>query len=172
MDSNSHSRSPAKLLHLNIKNWLKAVQIMSGWLFRCVLHPLCALLEGGQSSEGAAQVHFSSELVRSSHSSTSETLSAWKERYKTPTLWCTLTSLSGHLLAIGGQDEHKNCSNAMFMYDTKFDIWIKAGSMRHKRSACLAAVPSGASSSVMVVVGGFIRPNEVTNAAEVIVSNL
>lgn len=76
------------------------------------------------------------------------------------------------MLAIGGQDEHKNCSNAIFMYDTKLDIWTKAGSMRHKRSACLVAVPDGANGSVMVVVGGFIRTNEVTNAAEVIVSNM
>ena len=40
--------------------------------------------------------------------------------------------------------------------------------MRHKRSACLVAVPCGADSAMMVVVGGFIRKNEATNAAEVI----
>ena len=85
-------------------------------------------------------------------------------------MWCTLASLSGNLLAVGGQDENKNCSSTIFMYDAKLDIWVKAGSMRHKRSACFVAVPGGANSSMMVVVGGFIRKNEVTNAAEVITS--
>ena len=56
------------------------------------------------------------------------------------------------------------------MYDTVQDIWVKAGSMRHKRSACLVAVPTSSSSGsgMMVVVGGFIRKNEATNAAEII----
>ena len=128
---------------------------------------LC-ILEGGQSTEGATQVHFSSQITRLSGGK--ESLSAWKNSYKTPTLWCTLASLAGNLLAIGGQDENKNCSNAIFMYDPKFDIWVKAGSMRHKRSACFVAIPGGDGSNMMVVVGGFIRKNEVTNAAEVITS--
>lgn len=58
------------------------------------------------------------------------------------------------------------------MYDANFDTWKKVGTMHHKRSACLVAVPGGASGSVMVVVGGFTRKNEITNAAEVIVANL
>ena len=123
---------------------------------------------GGQGVEGPTQVHFTSTISRSSGMSNKEKLSPWKKSYKTPTLWCTLTSLGGHLFAVGGQDDHKNCSSAIFMYDPTYDVWVKAGSMRCKRSACLVAVPCGADGGVMLVAGGFVRKNEMTNAAEII----
>ena len=54
---------------------------------------------GGQGVEGPTQVHFTSTISRSSGMSNKEKLSPWKKSYKTPTLWCTLTSLGGHLFA-------------------------------------------------------------------------
>ena len=120
--------------------------------------------------EGETATSFRSQLTVLSHGST--THSTWKPIRSTPTLWCTLASLGGHLLAVGGQNEQKNCSNSVYEYDANFDVWTKAGSMQQRRSACLVAVPGGSAGKTMVVVGGFVKTNEVTNATEIIMSNL
>ena len=124
---------------------------------------------GGQNATGPTNAHFLSNITCTPGIFSKEELSPWKKSYKTPTLWCTLAAVSGRLLALGGQDDHKTCSNSIFMYDLRSDVWVKVGNMRHKRSACLAAVPNGEGyGGMMVVVGGFVRKNEATNAAEVI----
>ena len=127
-------------------------------------------IAGGQTDEGPTQATFCSQLqnlsssIRGSHALN---LSPWQQIVNTPSLWCTLVSQGGHLLALGGQDSYKSCSQTIYTYVPGYNLWATAGNMRHKRSATLAAVLSD---GTLVAVGGFTKRNEVTNAAEVIIS--
>jgi hypothetical protein len=159
-----------EVMDLQTMSWSTTVQLPMGLTHAsATIVDDCIHIAGGQNAAGPTNAHFTSNVTCAPGIYGREELSPWKKAYKTPTLWCTLAAVDGRLLAMGGQDDHKTCSSGIFMFDYCSDVWVKVGNMRHKRSACLVAVPNGEGyGGMMVVAGGFVRKNEATNAAEVI----
>ena len=75
----------------------------------------------------------------------------WRQARDLPITFSTLTTLGGHLLAIGGMDDSDKSTAAVHCYDTRIDSWHVVSQMKGVRSRCLAAaLPEDR----LLVVGG------------------
>ena len=76
--------------------------------------------------------------------------SSWRVLPNLPVSCSTLTSLGGHVLAVGGEVEGTYSAD-VHRYDSRTDKWNVMSRMKNERSLCLAAVLPG---ERLVVVGG------------------
>ena len=75
----------------------------------------------------------------------------WRQARDLPITLSTLTTLGGHLLAIGGEDDSYKSTAAVRCYDARIDSWRVVSQMKSVRSRCLvAALPEDR----LLVVGG------------------
>ena len=75
----------------------------------------------------------------------------WRQARDLPVTSSTLTTLGGHLLAIGGRDDSDKPTAAVHCYDARTDSWHVVSQMKSARSRCLAAaLPEDR----LLVVGG------------------
>ena len=75
----------------------------------------------------------------------------WRQAKQLPVIRSTLTTLNGHLLAIGGEDDSDEYIAAVHCYDTRTNSWNVVSQMKDVRSDCLAAaLPEDR----LLVVGG------------------
>ena len=76
----------------------------------------------------------------------------WRQARDLPITLSTLTTLGGHLLAIGGRNDSDKDTAAVRCYDASTDSWHVVSQMMSARSLCLAAaLPEDR----LLVVGGF-----------------
>ena len=75
----------------------------------------------------------------------------WRHARDLPVIQSTLTTLGGHLLAIGGEDDLGRDSADVHCYDTHTDSWQVVSKMKNKHPLCLAAVLP---EDCLLVVGG------------------
>ena len=75
----------------------------------------------------------------------------WREIKNLPVTRSTLTTLGGHLLAIGGGSESHDPTADVHCYDHQSDSWHVVSKMRNKRSCPLSAVLP---EDQLIVVGG------------------
>ena len=91
-------------------------------------------------------------------------LNVWKEISSLPVTRFTLASFSGHLLAIGGENDTRNPTSDVYRYDCHTDSWHVISQMKNKRSRCLAAtLPEDR----LVVVGGWTQ-GYITDSVEIL----
>ena len=64
----------------------------------------------------------------------------WRQARHLPVACSTLTTLGGHLLAVGGEDDSRKSTAAVHCYDARTDSWCVASHMKNVRSECLTAV--------------------------------
>ena len=76
----------------------------------------------------------------------------WQEIKNLPVTRSTLTTLGGHLLAIGGRSESQDPTAGVHRYDHQTDSWHVVSKMRNKRSSPLSAVLP---EDQLLVVGGY-----------------
>ena len=76
----------------------------------------------------------------------------WRHTRHLPVTRSTLTTLGGHLLAIGGKDDSGKPTAAIRCYDARTNSWLVVSQMKSARSRCLAAAPP---EDRLLVVGGF-----------------
>ena len=76
----------------------------------------------------------------------------WREIKNLPVTWSTLTTLGGHLLAIGGRSDSHGPTADVHRYDHQTDSWHVISKMKNKRYCPLSAVfPE----DQLIVVGGW-----------------
>ena len=75
----------------------------------------------------------------------------WRRARDLPITHSTLTTLDGHLLAIGGRDDSGRDTVDVHCYNTHTDSWQVVSKMKNKRHFCLAALLAEDS---LLVVGG------------------
>ena len=75
----------------------------------------------------------------------------WREINNLPVTRSTLTTLGGHLLAIGGRSDSHGPTADVHRYDHQTDSWHVVSKMRNKRSSPLSAVLP---ENQLIVVGG------------------
>ena len=106
----------------------------------------CSLTDLLPSQSLEAKLH----RVRRTLFLTSKT-TVWRQARNLPVFHATLTTLGGHLLAIGGEDNIRKCTAAVHCYDARTDSWNVVSQMKGARSRCLAtALPEDR----LLVVGG------------------
>ena len=71
--------------------------------------------------------------------SLAEKTGVWRQARDLPITLSTLTTLGGHLLAIGGKDDSGKPTAAVHCYDGRTDSWHVVSQMKNGRSHCLAA---------------------------------
>ena len=87
----------------------------------------------------------------------------WRQARDLPITRSTLTTLGGHLLAIGGRDDSDKSTAAVHCYDAHTDSWRVVSQMKSARSRCLAAaLPEDR----LLVVGGWKTGRE-TKSSEI-----
>ena len=87
----------------------------------------------------------------------------WRQARNLPVTRSTLTTLGGHLLAIGGMDDSGERTAAVHCYDAHTDSWRVVSQMKSVRSRCLAAaLPEDR----LLVVGGLTTVGA-TNSLEI-----
>ena len=90
----------------------------------------------------------------------------WRQARHLPVTRSTLTTLGGHLLAIGGKDDSGKSTADVncYMHDTYTDSWRVVSQMKSARSACLAAaLPKDR----LLVVGGWTTGRSKTDSLEI-----
>ena len=88
----------------------------------------------------------------------------WRQARDLPITFSTLTTLGGHLLAIGGRDDSHTRTAVIRCYNTRTDSWHVVSQMKSPRFSCLApALPEDR----LVVVGGFTTGFGQTNSLEI-----
>ena len=75
----------------------------------------------------------------------------WREIKNLPVTWSTLTTLGGHLLAIGGMSDSYDPTADVHRYDHQTDSWHVITKMKNKRYLSLSAVLY---EDLLLVVGG------------------
>ena len=91
-------------------------------------------------------------------------LNVWKEMSSLPVTRFALASFSGHLLAIGGENDTLNPTADVYRYDCHTDSWHVISQMKNKRSQCLAVtLPEDR----LVVVGGWTQ-GYITDSVEIL----
>ena len=87
----------------------------------------------------------------------------WRQAKALPVTRSTLTTLGGHLLAIGGMDDSRKHTAAVHCYDAHTDSWRVVSQMKSVRSRCLAAaLPEDR----LLVVGGFTSRELLSRATD------
>ena len=87
----------------------------------------------------------------------------WRQARNLPVTSSTLTTLGGHLLAIGGRDDSDKYTAAVRCYDASTESWLVVSQMKSARSRCLAAaLPENR----LLVVGGY-RTGRETKSSEI-----
>ena len=76
----------------------------------------------------------------------------WREIKNLPVTLSTLTTLGGHLLAIGGRSESHGSTADVHRYDHQTDSWHVVSKMKNKRYRSLSAVLP---EDQLLVVGGY-----------------
>ena len=89
----------------------------------------------------------------------------WRQARDLPVTSSTLTTLGGHLLAVGGKDDSdKHTAAAVRRYDARTDSWNVVSQMKSARFRCLAvALPEDR----LLVVGGFTTGGGRTDSLEI-----
>ena len=88
----------------------------------------------------------------------------WREIKNLPVTGSTLTTLGGHLLAIGGESDSHDPTADVHRYDHQTDSWHVVSKMKNKRYVSLSAVlPEGQ----LLVVGGFGKNFPTTTSVEI-----
>ena len=88
----------------------------------------------------------------------------WRHIKELPVILSTLTTLVGHLVAIGGRDDSNNPTGDVRRYDTQTDSWHVIIKMKTKRSLPLVAVLP---EDRLIIVGGFNASRLCTNSVEI-----
>ena len=96
--------------------------------------------------------------------STPQLPSPWQEFAKVPIAHCTPTSMSGHLLAVGGYSM-TGPTNKIHQYFPETNTWEVISQMPTARCHCLVAMLPG--SKLMVVGGGVRTPYDYTDLVEI-----
>ena len=76
----------------------------------------------------------------------------WRQARHLPVTLSTLTTLGGHLLAVGGMDDSGKSTAAVHCYDARTDSWRVVSHMKEPRSQCLVVVLP---EYQLLVVGGW-----------------
>ena len=106
------------------------------------------LLSSEASEANIAQQHYP---VRT------KAVPVWKYANDLPVSYSTLTTLSSHLLAIGGLDESHNPTASVYRYAPLTDSWHLTSRIGTKRYRCLTAVLP---EDRLVVVGGSVKTSD------------
>ena len=92
-------------------------------------------------------------------------LNIWKEICSLPVTGSTLASFSGHLLAIGGEDDSRTPNTNVYRYNSETDSWHVIIRMKNKRSLCLAVtLPE----DQLIIVGGYTKGGITTDIVEIL----
>ena len=87
----------------------------------------------------------------------------WRQAKALPVTRSTLTTLGGHLLAVGGMDDSRKHTAAVHCYDARTDSWRVVSQMKSVRSRCLAAaLPEDR----LLVMGGFTSRELLSRATD------
>ena len=91
---------------------------------------------------------------QTTHSGSTDTLSAWKTIANTPTHQPAAAMLAGNLLAIGGKETSPGVSDKkeVYMFSPSTNLWIYISDLPEPRSDTAVAVLS---STEILVIGGF-----------------
>ena len=127
-------------------------------------------ISGGRTDDGPTQATFRSQLrsrdpFHSLRDTDPPSPSLWQWLPDAPAFWCTLATLDGHLLALGGQDRNKTCSGNIVAYVPNSNVWATIGRLKQAHSASLTAVFLG---ETLLVVGGHSKKHQPTKTVEVI----
>ena len=88
----------------------------------------------------------------------------WREIKNLPVTGSTLTTLGGHLLAIGGRSDSHDPTPDVHRYDHQTDSWHVISKMKNQRSQPLSTVLP---EDQLFVVGGFDRNFATTTSVEI-----
>ena len=88
----------------------------------------------------------------------------WRHIKEPPVSLSTLTTLRGHLVAIGGRDDSRNTTYDVHYYDPQTDYWHVITEMKIKRYRPLVAVLPV---DRLIIVGGWDTPFHITNSVEI-----
>ena len=88
----------------------------------------------------------------------------WRKIKNLPVTRSTLTTLSGHLLAIGGRSDSDSPTADVHRYDHQTDSWHVLSQMKNKRSESLSAVLP---EDQLLVVGGYEKKFAITTSVEI-----
>ena len=88
----------------------------------------------------------------------------WREIKNLPVTGSTLTTLGGHLLAIGGMSDSHGHTADVHCYDHQTDSWHVVSKMKKKRSQPLSAVLP---EDQLLVVGGYDKNFAITTSVEI-----
>ena len=88
----------------------------------------------------------------------------WQHIKDLPVTRSTLTTLGGHLVAIGGADDSNNPTADVCRYDPQTDSWHVIMKMKNKRSHSLVAVLP---EDRLIIVGGWDTPYHITDSVEI-----
>ena len=88
----------------------------------------------------------------------------WQEIKNLPVTRSTLTTLGGHLLAIGGRSDSHGPTADVHRYDHQTDSWLVVSKMKNKRYRSLSAVLP---EDQLLVVGGLDKNFATTTSVEI-----
>ena len=158
------SLDTVEVMTIATKQWITAQHLphpfgaISGTICGDQLYLGGGFIEVGKSSNSVLNCSLTDLLPPQSLGGRLRTLSlatkpgVWREIKNLPVTLSTLTTLGGHLLAIGGMSESHGPTADVHCYDHQTDSWHVVSKMKNKRSRPLSAVLP---EDQLLVVGGW-----------------
>ena len=165
-----------EVMNIQSKQWNTAqclphpFGVITGVICQDQLYLGGGFIEMGQASKSILSCSLNDLLQPQSlgaklHSlSLSNTPEIWQEVKQLPVTRSTLTTLGGHLLAIGGKDDSDHPTADIHCYDPQANSWLVITTMKTKRFFCLTAVLP---EDQIFIVGGRKGPSSLTDNVEI-----
>ena len=160
--------SSVEVLNTDSKQWYAGPPTPTGWsdMKTAIVWDVCYFMGGFSAPPGAfsasasdkvysmslpaltSQLHSQEPRERSQHHQ------IWKEISGLQVKWSTPLSISGALLAVGGEDKDGAKVSAIHLYQPDTGKWVKVGDLPTPRSECTCAMIG---ESELLVAGGCSR---------------
>ena len=151
--------SSVEVMDTDTKQWYTGPPTPIAWssMKTAVVDDVCYLMGGyiGYNSADHFKVYSVSlpALVSQLNSdSSAKDTQIWKEIPQLPVMYATPLSISGSLLAVGGNDKHHKAVSAIHLYQPDAGQWMKVSDMPTQRYLCTCIMTTD---QELLVAGGY-----------------
>ena len=153
-----------EVMNTSNKQWSTAPPLPVGWteMNAAIVGDMCYFMGGFISGRTKKVFSVSLQALLNPKGSSERDRQIWKEISELDVISSTPLSISGSLLALGGEKDGKDLTTIQ-LYQHETGKWLKVGDLPHPRMRCTSTMINDRE---MMVVGGFEGKNE-TNGTDI-----
>ena len=148
-----NSVSTVEVMNTDTKQWYTGPPTPIAWssMKTAVVGDMCYFMGGSNSSAEVYSVSLPALVSQLNPDSSAKDTQIWKESSQLPVKYAAPLSISGSLLAVGGQDKDRKAVSAIHLYQPDAGQWVKVSDMPTERYDCTCIMTTD---QKLLVAGG------------------